>query len=185
MDLATLQQSKKILFLVGGLIASLIVLFAIAAVSNRFLGEKPISADPRAFTTLAAVASKEQVSTGETFSIDITVDTHENLVLGAELHLDYDPAIIAIDDVTKGDFLQNALVYNNSTNTGEGIIVYALGSPQEKKGTGVLVKLMARAVGKTKGKEEVLTIMPTTLVSEFDNKNSVLKKVKGASIVIR
>lgn len=185
-----MSQQKPLLILAGVVILSIAILVLITTLSKRAKeAQKPevttVSKEARAQTVLSAVPSKREVRVGETFTIDVVITTGDNLVNGVELYLDYDPSILAIDEVKEGDFFSKPIPLGSSKNTAEGLILFALGSIDGKKGTGTVVKLSARAVGRTSGSVEVLTIKPTTLISGFDSKNSVLKEVKGASIVIR
>ena len=176
---------KPVLFLALGIVVALVTLLLITSSSQRKKEEERIPADRRAFTTLSVVASKNQVTVGEQFTIEVRIASGENRINGVQLELQYDPTVIAIENVSEGDFLPKPILLNNANNKAEGFILFALGSIDGKKGNGAVAKLTARAQKRTRGQTELLTIRPTSLITEFDNKNSVLKEVKGATIVIR
>lgn len=141
----------------------------------------PTIVPSRSFTMLSAVAAKPMVSVGEKFAIDIKMDTNDNLVNGAQLVLHYDPKVLAVDSVKEGTFLPDPFVIKNEVKNGN--ILFVLDTLTPQKGSGILATLSVRALSKTSG--EVLTIEPTSLVTEFQYPQSVLKDRKGATLVIR
>lgn len=175
------------------LILSLVFLSLLAFVSQQ-LGDKaastrtpitqPTDVPDRAFTTLTA-SSKAEVAVGESFPITISITTGVNLVTIVGLKLSYDPSLVSIENILPGDFLQDPIEYAKENDSEKGEIRYSIGSFEGRKGQGTLATIQARALKKTTGTVEVLTINSTSIVAELGYKKSVLKDTKGASVVIR
>ena len=147
--------------------------------------QSTVSPAAGAGTTLTAYASADTVSVGEEFLIRIDIDSGGNLVTGVQLELTYDPAVIAVETVANAEFFPNPIEYAKKNDKGKGKIIFATGSLDGRKGSGIVARLKAKALRKTKGAAEILTIESTSLVTELGNTKSVLRSVKGASIVIR
>lgn len=181
-------------------IAVLVLCFILLAMLSTFLqkGDKAREAKStptttplqlqkgaNATATLLAVSTKSQVSQGEEFSINIIIQTGENIVTGVQAEIQYDSSVLSITKIAPGDFFAKPLELANKNDSAKGEIIYAVGSFDGVKGGGVIAKITAKALKKTNGSVEVLTIKPTTLISAFDAKQSVLKEGRGASLVIR
>lgn len=188
-------MSRSITVFIGLILASLVLLTGLAVLTQRLTNQSAQVSAPakksmqtpipkRAFTTLTAIPSKEEVSVGENFTIAIQIATGENTVGGVQLELSYDPAILAIGEISQGDFFAKPIIYANKNDSKKGEITYALGSFDGKKGVGT-VAIMKAVARKKSGGLEVLHIKPTTLVTEFNNTESVLNARKGAILVIR
>lgn len=86
---------------------------------------------------------------GNSFSVDVYIDTKEDIISAAELHLTYDPAILSGVSITPGDFLPTQIVTGRNVNGNADIILGAKieynrtgnTNPVPKKGTGTLVIL--------------------------------------------
>lgn len=174
------------------LVVLVLAVLGLSLFSKRPTDKKPASVAPtpkvvqeRAYTSLAAFASKPQVTSGETFSITIAMSTRENLVTGAQLELTYDPSVITVTSISSGNFFAKPVEYAKKIDSAKGEIIYAIGSFEGKKGSGAVAKLEAKARKKTNGLSEVLTIKSSSIITETDNKTSVLKDTKGAYLVIR
>ena len=163
-------MNKQMIVLIGVVVASVALLASLPGIVKRS-GEggpkvTPLPTKPqieqRLFTSLGAFASKSEVAVGETFTITITITTRDNLVNGAQLELSYDPSVISVTEIAPGDFFAKPVEYAKKIDEKAGEITYAAGSFAEKKGTGVVATLEARARKKTDGLSEVLTIKNTT-----------------------
>ncbi len=189
------MNKKLLLLVILGMAVSLLVLallpaqFKTPSKQELTSARKPVVTsaplNSRAYTSLVASVDKDSVSVGDNFIITININTGGNLVTGAQLELGYDPTLLAIDTVTRGDFFTSPLEIANKNDKEKGQIIYAVGSLSEKKGAGIIATVSAQALKTTKGKIEVLTIKPTTIITEINNKQSVLKESKGAELVIR
>lgn len=86
--------------------------------------------------------SKQQ---GDTFALDVTVDTASNSISVADLVINTDPAKIKITGITQGTFLPNIVVAGAHTDSKATIV---LGSPgaSPAKGIGVLATVTFQVV---------------------------------------
>ncbi|MBI2036472.1 hypothetical protein HYT17_02490 [Candidatus Microgenomates bacterium] len=189
------MNKKLLLLVILGMIASLLALTLLPAKfktppkQEQATVRNPVTSTPskdaRAYTSLIATLDKNTVNVGENFTITINIITGNNLVNGVELKLGYDPTLLAIDAVSQGNFFESPLEIANKNDRELGQITYAVGSFSEKEGEGTIATMSARALKTTAGKVEVLVIKPITIVTEINNKTSVLKESKGAELVVR
>lgn len=182
-------MNRKAIIVICIILASLVFLVVLSKRSEKDKKEAP-SAPNRSqlkqpATSISAIPQKGEVTVGEKFSVDIKVTTGNNQVTGVQLELSYDPAVIVIDSISEGDFFANPIILANKQDAKKGEIIFAVSSFDGKKGQGTLAKLSARALKKTNGQEQVITIEPSTLVTEIDNAKSVLRTRTGAFLVIR
>jgi hypothetical protein len=81
-------------------------------------------------------ADRVDVSMGDIFEIDVTVDPHGNSVYGAQYDLTFNPAILQFVKQTKGDFLSQAIEYGETR----------MGAEDGVTGAGVLATITFEAV---------------------------------------
>jgi hypothetical protein len=94
------------------------------------------------------------VSMGDIFEIDVTVDPHGNSVYGAQYDLTFNPAILqVVKELEKGDFLsqdgESSVVITNDFNNTIGTIEYGetrMGAEDGVTGAGVLATITFEAV---------------------------------------
>lgn len=184
-------RNRPFILIIAVLLVSVVVLALLTTFSKKSKEEKrtalptPKVKQEREHTSLAAFASKPEVATGETFSITIAMSTRDNLVTGVQLELSYDPSVITVTAVSPGNFFAKPVEYANKIDPKKGEVTYAIGSFDGKKGSGTVAKIEATARKKTEKLTEIVTIKNTSLVTELNNKTSVLKDMKGAFLVIR
>lgn len=187
-------MNKKIWFLLLGMLVSLAILSLVPAMlsgrgSQSITGtprESPLPTPKLATSDLSAVTAKSVVREGEIVTIDIMITTGENDVTGLQLEAVFDPKLFAVDEITAGDFLQNAIEYKKIIDAQKGTIFYAIGSFEEpRRGDGVIARVKGRALKKSNGPAEIFTILPATIVTDIDSTQSVLRSEKGASLVIQ
>ena len=108
-------------------------------------------------TSIAAGASvtvdNRDVSVGDTFTIDVTVDPEGNSVYSAQYDLTFDPEILQVTDQEKGDFLtqdgKNSIEAKNDFNNTIGKLEYGetrMGVTSGVIGAGVLATITFEAV---------------------------------------
>ena len=108
-------------------------------------------------TSIAAGASvtvdNRDVSVGDTFTIDVTVDPEGNSVYSAQYDLTFDPTILQVTDQEKGDFLtqdgKNSIEAKNDFNNTIGKLEYGetrMGVTSGVIGAGVLATITFEAV---------------------------------------
>lgn len=181
---------KKLWLLLGGVVISLLMLWLLPTVflprqAGPYRAVRPTPTPSEKPVLLFAVPSTGEVSVGENFTIEVHIDTRDQRINGAHLELVYDPSIVTVTTVTQGNFFANPIIYANKNDSEKGELLFALGSFEEKQGTGVIAKLTLAARKKTQATAEILTIKPTSIIISVERKEPLSSEQKGAFIVIR
>gem|GEM_PF-3710652 len=92
-------------------------------------------------TTVTATTANTNVTVGQTFSVEIQVNTGANVVKAIDFDLEYDPAYLQLTEITKGTWMTNAnqAVKNISQATGKtyfGLVIPPTASPAFVTGNG-------------------------------------------------
>ena len=119
-------------------IPGLVLLLLIVFCQSGMAAESSVSVSPQTITA----------STGDTFTIDIIVDSTDSDVYGAQYELYFDNTILSATSQTQGTFLTQddatANVFANDFNNTLGKIVYGearMGAPAGVTGSGVLASI--------------------------------------------
>lgn len=140
------------------IIALLFLSVATPASVYLVLREQEIRSQAQPATTVAFDPQSTQVqpikkTVGETFTLNITIDTGSNNVSGAELHIQYDSAkLTALGiSIASNPFLPSVLA--DGTVVPPGFAFITLGTPPSapKQGKGVLATVTFRAASPTEG----------------------------------
>lgn len=114
-------------------------------------------------TTLTVMPATSAKKVGDTFSIEITIDTGENQVVAAELHLSYDPTKLEAQTITNGPLFPNILA-SGTIGAGEtSVTVGAQDAKQPVKGIGAVAVVRFKAIAKTDSPTAV-KLSPNTFV---------------------
>lgn len=100
-------------------------------------------------TTLAITPSTAQKKIGDTFSMEVAIDTGENQVVAAELHLVYDPTKLEMETISNGALFPNILASGSIEAGAASITVGAADVKQPIKGTGAVAVIRLKAIAKT------------------------------------
>ena len=102
----------------------------------------------------AVTVENRDVSPGDTFTINITVDPQGEAIYGAQYDLYFDPAVLQVVSQTGGDFLSqdgaNTIEVANTFNNTAGKLEYGetrIGTSSGVSGAGVLARITFEAVG--------------------------------------
>lgn len=100
-------------------------------------------------TTIAVIPSSITKKTGESFTVEITIDTGENQVVAAELHVVFDAANLTAQSIKNGALFPNILS-SGAVETGKAsITVGAADAKQPVRGTGTIATVQFQALEKT------------------------------------
>ncbi len=129
-------------------------------------------------STLAIEPSTKTATAGTTFTLGITLNTNDDQVSAAELHLAYDPAAIQITDFTVGTILPLVLVPKNIAN---GSVSITLGAQPTSpfKGAGIVGTITVKALTSTTS--TITFTGDTTVAALYKPTNSLVEKT-GATI---
>lgn len=107
-------------------------------------------------TVLSLTPATGEYDVDETFTINVSVDTGENLIVSADIILNYDPLILKGLSVTRGSFLENIQEIQNIIDNDTGKIIYSIYTANEnaKQGTGTLASISFE--GKAAGTSSVV-----------------------------
>lgn len=131
-------------------------------------------------TELEMVPANKTVSVGEEFSVAVTIDTGDDTVSSAELHIRYDPALLEGQSFINGSFLPMVLT-PGSIGDGNGAITLGSQPTEPKKGLGILAGLSfkAQATGTS-----AITLLDTTRVAAIGKTDNALTGMFNAQITI-
>lgn len=135
-------------------------------------------------TTLTVIPATNAKKVGDAFSIEITIDTGENQIVAAELHLSYDPAKLEAQTVTNGLLFPNILTSSTIVAGEASITVGAQDAKRPVKGTGTVVVVKFKAIAKTDGPTAV-KLSPNTFVGGLgEGATNVLVGTTPATVTI-
>lgn len=169
------------------LIALLLLLLAVAIPASVYLvlQQQEIRGRAEPATTLAFDPPELRKTVGETFTLNVNIDTGSNFVSGAELHIQYDTTkLTAIGiDIAGSPFLPRVLVQGSAQG---GFAFITLGSqPSDpKRGTGTLATVTFRATASTAGAPTFVRFTDDTAVAGTREAGDVLASRPAAASVI-
>lgn len=151
---------KKYSLLIAGLLMLVAVPILIFAVQTRQeLRQKAAPA-----TTLSLIPANTTKKEGETFSLDIAIDTGPNQVVIAELHLTYDPAKLEAISITNGPLFSRIYASGVVGGGSASITVGASDELHPVKGTGSAAVIRFKALSRTDAPISVRLVPTTTFV---------------------
>ncbi|MDP1722846.1 MAG: Ig-like domain-containing protein [Candidatus Gottesmanbacteria bacterium] len=100
-------------------------------------------------TTMAIVPPTVSKKVGEVFTIEITIDTGENQVVAAEIHITFDQTKLEAQTITNGSLFPNILASGSVEPGGASITVGAADAKQPVRGTGTIATLTVIAKEQT------------------------------------
>ncbi|MEK7141932.1 MAG: cohesin domain-containing protein, partial [Patescibacteria group bacterium] len=97
-------------------------------------------------TTMAVAPASLSKKAGDVFTMEITIDTGENQVVAAELHITFDQTKLEAQTITNGSLFPNILASGTVEPGGASITVGAADAKQPVRGTGTVatVKFLAK-----------------------------------------
>lgn len=168
---------KKKLFLILGLLIVLISipLTVFLVFQKQLLTKK---AAPTTVLSLAPAAITKNV--GETFTVNINVDTGTNQIVSADLDLSFNPAVLEVSSITKGAFFPDAQEPTKIIDNNTGKIKYSLFSMVEKQGAGIFTSIVFK--GKGSGLS-ALSFDSTTTIGGRNETEALSRTVAGNYVI--
>ncbi|OGG24206.1 hypothetical protein A3A79_03390 [Candidatus Gottesmanbacteria bacterium RIFCSPLOWO2_01_FULL_43_11b] len=129
------------------IIVAILVLLAIPVTVFLVSQQQELRKRATPATTLSLLPATVETTTGESFSIDVRIDTGENQVVTAEIALSFDPEKLQAESITNGQLFPNILT-SGSVDSGTASI--AVGAPNTSQpitgiGTAAVVRFKALA----------------------------------------
>jgi hypothetical protein len=167
---------KKILIIIG----SLILLAAIPITIYLVRHNQELRSKAAPATSLSFSPSTVTAKIGDTFTLNIQIDTGENEVFVADLHIAYDPTKLEAQSITNGPLFPNVLTSGAIDSSGKAkIMVGASSTTNPVTGTGTAATIKFKALAATSGQISIQFISPDTYVgaNQEDSTNVLIGSV--------
>lgn len=168
------------------IIAIIILLFILASIPvGVFLVKKRQEIQLRAApaTVLSLIPAAEDYEKDEIFTVEVRIETEPNIIIGADLYLNFDPQILEVQSVSLGTFLPSAQEATNQVSNNLGTIIYGLFTSAEnaQSGTGTLAQIAFK--GKASGTSTV-TFGSQTSVAGITDAEALSGTVSGSYLIV-
>jgi LPXTG-motif cell wall-anchored protein len=122
-------------------------------------------------------------SVGETFTVNIDVDTGENTIASTDLVITYNASVLRAQDITIGNFLTNTTQVQKVLDQ-PGTIIYSFytHSTNAKQGTGTLATITFSAIGV--GQSQITFGGQTSIYGIGEGQNVISGNLLAASVNI-
>lgn len=120
------------------------------------------------------------------YSVEVNIDSGENLVSGVQLEFSYDPKLLANVDISEGPFLKGPVELLKNIDAKNGRISYALGIPMGQTGItgkGVVAKITFTEISGS-SKTASINFLPKTQVTDQRYAVPVLKSTTSTTFNI-
>ncbi len=137
--------------------------------------------------TLALTPNPLTLSSNQTGSINVVLDTAVENATAVQLEISYDPAVLSNVDITPGTFFTNPTVLLKKVDQTQGKISYAISAAltdKGKQGKGTVATITFAAQGQT-GKTSPVAFLPKTLATAQGAQTTILKTLTSTSIVLK
>lgn len=144
-----------------------------------------LPADSYPDTILRIDPAETSVGLGTTFALNLIIESGVNEVVGTQVYLSYNPAIVRATNILPGNFFQNAIETIKRLDT--GLIEYVLHIPPDNppsRGDAILAQITFEAL--SEGVTD-LTIASNSLIAaiNLDGVNALKTRYKGTITVRR
>lgn len=163
-----------------------IVLILIAIPATVFLvgQQQEVRKKAAPATTLAFSPATVNKKVGEMFSLEVTIDTGENQVVAAELHVVYDPVKLEAQTITNSTLFPNILTSGTVERGAASITVGAASATKPITSTGTIAVVRFKTLEKTDAPATV-RLAPNTFVGGIgEGATNVLVGTTPATITI-
>ncbi len=135
-------------------------------------------------TTLAVTPATTAKKAGDTFTMEIAIDTGENQVVAAELHVTFDPTKLEAQSINNGTLFSNILASGTIEAGSASITVGAANAKEPVKGTGTVAVVRFKAVAKTDSPTAVKLASNTFVGGLGEGATNVLVGTTPATVTI-
>lgn len=135
-------------------------------------------------TTLAFSPASATKKVADVFSFEVRIDTAENQVVAAELHITFDPAILEAQSITNGPLFPNILASGQVERGAANITVGAASATTPITGTGTAAVVKFKALAPTTSPVSI-RFAPTTFVGALgESATNVLVGSTPATVTV-
>lgn len=171
---------KKVVFIV----VAILILLAIPVTVFLVAQSQELRKRAAPATTLALTPTSVTKKVGDTFSLEVKIDTGENQVVATEITLTFDPEKLSAESITNGALFPNVLTSGTVTSGSATIAVGAPSSSQPVKGTGTVAVVRFKALAITDTPVSVRFAQTTFVGSLGEGSNNVLVGTNPARVTI-
>jgi hypothetical protein len=141
-------------------------------------------AAPASILSLSPATTTKKV--GDTFTLEVKLDTADNQVMTVQLRILYDPTKLRTEDITNGPFAPTIRVSGKADPTGAATItVGAKDNATPMKGSGTVAVLTMRAVAASSTPISIrFSPHPDTFANALNEEGSVLIGLQNANVII-
>jgi hypothetical protein len=127
------------------------------------------------------------VSAGDTFNVDVNVNSGLDELLGVHAQIDYEPSALEVVSIKDGDlFVSGALLEPMSGDSGDGTINYGLAIPDDNdnyaSGSGTLISIVFKVKDSTA--DDIYDINFGNVKLKDTNKNNLEGTATGSSVIV-
>ncbi len=166
------------------LISILLVVIAIPATVLLVQRNTELRKRAAPATVLSITPSKITKKIGDEFSFDVTIDTGDNQVIAAEIHLTFDQTKLEAETITNGTLFPNILASGVVDKGVASITVGAASAAQPVKGTGTVATVKFKALQKTDTPISIRFASNTFVGSPGEGTTNALSGQNGATVTI-
>lgn len=171
---------KKVVTMIAGLLVIGILPAAIYLVNTR----QDIRKKAAPATTLAITPASLAKKIDDTFSMEVVIDTGENQVVAAELHVTFDPTKLEAQTIANGTLLPNILASGSVEAGAATITVGAKDTKAPLKGSGTIALLRLKALAKTDSPTAIKLASNTFVGGLGEGASNVLVGTTPATVTI-
>lgn len=132
-------------------------------------------------TVLSIVLPSVTKQMNEAFSLSIQIDTGENQVVGVDLSLSFNPAVLEVVDILPGGFFSSPQQLAKNIDNQVGTIIYSLGSFIANQGSGTIALISIKAKGEG---ISTLNFNPETSVAGVGEAEALQSTISGIITVL-
>ncbi len=166
-------------------------LLLVGVVAGIVLVQRPqdVRREAAAATSLSISPTSQTKSAGDAVAFSVVMNTGVNQVVGMDLKLMYDPSVLSVTSISKGQAISgfDTIIRNTVDNT-NGTIVYSLFSVDKTKavyGSDLPVLTIAATVKSTAPSgTHTITFAPETSVAAISEGQNVIASMVNGSLVI-
>ncbi|MBI3385547.1 hypothetical protein HY031_00515 [Candidatus Gottesmanbacteria bacterium] len=171
---------KRIVFIIVGFLILLAIPVTVYLVSQR----QEIRQKAAPATTLSLSPATVSAKAGDTFTLEVKIDTADNQVVASELHVTFDPNFLQAQSITNGALFPNILTSGVVESAAASIAVGAASSTQPVKGTGTAAIIRFKALAKTTTPTSVRFASTTFVGGLGESSTNVLVGTSPAQVTI-
>jgi hypothetical protein len=168
-----------------------IFLLLVGVVSGIVLVQQPqeLRREAAAATSLSMSPVTQSKSAGDTVSYSVTMNTGENQIVGMDLLITYDPTVLTVTSISKGQAISafDTIIRNTIDNT-SGRLNYSLFTVDKTKSVSGSNLTVLTFTGSVKGTApagtHTITLAPETSLAALTESQNVVANMTNATLVV-